>query len=211
MNKISRIKNPQEELRKILHNDLCDVTHEYYQIEGEFVESGISKFPNFEHELIPDYLCYTTYLEQFGETVNCLQYCDCKIDDKILEKYYKIHTQILRENRYSMNTIFVTKEPLSKCSKEYEDGQVTYTPTLISFADYDSKKHLSTIENKINNEEYFTKVEALDTLFIVENCDEKQSEALNKTCELFPKIAVDTERNIAKSFTMCNSPICSFN
>lgn len=103
-----------------------------------------------------------------------------------------------------MNTIFITKEPLSKCSKEYEDGQVTYTPTLISFADYDSKKHLSTIENKINNEEYFTKVEALDTLFIVENCDEKQSEALNKTCELFPKIAVDTEfKEILRKALQC--------
>ena len=86
--------------------------------------------------------------------------------------------------------VFIVKEPLSNVLKKYW-WLVTYFSTVILFTEYASKKHLSIIKNKINNNENYAKVEALDILYIVCNCGKKNKEALNKICELLPKRIVN--------------------
>lgn len=125
--------------------------------------------------------------------MNSIYYEDSKIDEEYLEKIYFLGINFsVPYGRIPTSTI-ITKLPLSECVRIFEWGAATFIPTIFKFADYDSDEHISKIKEKIEKNEEFENVEALDILFIVENCKSDKMDALNNVCELFLQMKIKDE------------------
>ena len=125
--------------------------------------------------------------------MNSIFYEDSKIDEDYLEKIYRLALNFSVPYERIPTSNIITKLPLSECVKRIEMGQVTFFPPIFTFADYDSNEHISKIKEKIERHEEFENVEALDLLFIVENCENDQLDALKTVCELFRQMKFKDE------------------
>lgn len=188
-----RMENPKKEFRKILHTKLGKESHEYFGFPGEYNGPEPCEKPDTDRELPPAYLNYYISTEKWGNMMNSIYYEDSKIDEEYLEKIYHLGINFsVPYHRIPTSTI-ITKLPLSECVKRFEWGAVTFLPTIFTFADYDSDEHILKIKEKIEKNEEFENVEALDLLFIVENCKNDQLDALNTVCRLFHQMKIKDE------------------
>lgn len=180
-----RIENPKEEFRKILHTKLGRESHEYFGFHGEFRGPEPCEKPETDRELPPTYLNYYVTSEEYGDLMNSIFYEDVKIDEEYLEKIYSLSINFSCPLKRLPTLNIITKLPLDDCTKKVELGSLIVYPITFSFADYDSKDHFKKINEKINADEEFSNVEALDILFIVQNCKTKRQEALINVCKSF--------------------------
>jgi len=185
-----RIENPKKEFRKILHTKLGNVSHDYFGFHGEYNGPEPCQKPKTNRELPPTYLNYFISSKEYGNLINSIYYEDSKIDEVYLEKIYNLGLNFSCPFKRIPTYNIITKLPLNECIKKIEMGQITFMPTIFSFVDYDSKEHLSKIEEKIEKNEEFENVEALDILFIVENCKGNQSKSLIKVCGMINQMKI---------------------
>ena len=64
-------------------------------------------------------------------------------------------------------------------------------PIIISFPEFDGKKKLENLRNKINNGEIIDEMEALDLLFITKMFKKDNELILEEVCELLSKLKVE--------------------
>lgn len=185
-----RIENPKDEFRKILHTKLGKESHEYFGFHGEFRGPEPCKKPETDRELPPTYLNYYIHSEEYGNLMNSIFYEDVKIDEEYLEKIYFLCINFSCPFKRLPTLNIITKLPLEECTKKVELGSLIVYPIMFSFADYDSKKHFKKINEKINANDEFSNVEALDILFIVSNCKNNQISALEKVCETVSQMKI---------------------
>ncbi len=185
-----RIENPKEEFRKILHTKLGKVSHEYFGFYGEYNGPEPCKKPKINRELPPAYLNYYISTKEHETMINSIFYEDTQIDEEYLEKIFHLSINFACPYRKMSESNIITKLPVDECANQVVLGSIYFHPPIFSFADYDSKKHLKRIQEKIEKNEEFKNVEALDILFITPNCKTNKQKALKNVCTFFNKMKI---------------------
>lgn len=195
MNESYRIKNPRKKLRRMLHTELGDVTHKYYGFKEQYLGPSPIKAPeNNNKKLPPTYLNYFVRLKNREKMMQSIYYDDSEIDCEKIEEFFRLSLNFTIPFETVPIITIITNQPLEECPEKCTISHaVTLYPEIISFAEYDYEKHLMRLEEKIASNKEFSKVEAMDIIFIMKNVKKHPIKTLTRVCELLNQINVDED------------------
>ena len=189
-----RIKKPEKKLRRLLHTELGEVTHEYFNFKEQYIGCSPLKAPKSSEALPPTYQNYFVITKDREKLIKSIHYEDSELDIDKIEELYRLSLNFASLFRsYPLLTI-ITTQPLEECINPCPiSHSVTLYPEIISFDEYDVEKHIQQIEDKVESGEKFKKVEALDIIFIMKAVKKDHMKILKHLCCLLTEMNVDDD------------------
>ncbi len=186
-----RMDNPDDTLLKRQIAYAGDVLHEFHELPGEYVGLLVNEYPNADGGIPRVDAAYRIKLGGKTYIVN-LEDESIRIDKSVLTKIDNYRLILEYFHRQGVISAIRTPLPIEKCLRVFKKSPtLCLHPWIISYADLDGAKRLSTIESIINCEETLSRVQAMDLVMIPKMFLKNQEEILEKVCVLLRDCIVE--------------------
>ena len=185
---------PEDTFNKRQFPYFGEAFHELHNLPGIYLQTVPTEMPKLGGGSLRGDIAYFVMMDDASIQIINVEDETSKVRKEELEKAYRYKTLFMYNHWKPVLTVITTTVPLDKCLKGLNYSQSDIFRPMIFSLPYDGAwNDLYNMVDRINHQELFTKTEGLKFITLPRCCKHDQELAVERICEVLPKINVEND------------------